>query len=232
MVNVATMPIRLQMVTTPDSFADKVVRAMHAELVRKLGSRAFQQSVQRGARGVLEASLKSQPEYLSMIFQDGELRKELGVADSQSAMDSLVRVWVRSVQVRAHTPRMIGPRIAGTIISIRAIQANYEDVLGRAFASYTSVNRRGEETHVPWLDWLLTKGVEIMVQTHAINHPEPPTARSRTHTNTIMKKTKGQGWGVPTDFAGVADNNFATRAIKESIEEIKNVIRAETQRRF
>ena len=232
MVSVATMPMRLQMVTSPGGFKDKILRAMLAELTSKLQRPAFQNSIRRGTKKLLEISLKSQPEYTSMIFQDGKLRAELGVADSQSAMESLVRAWVASVQTRVHTPRIVGSRIAGPIISVRAIQADYQDVLGKAYASYTSVNRQGEETHIPWLEWLLTKGTEIMVQTHSIYHPSTPTSRSRTLTNTLMKRTKGQGWGVPEEFSGTYDNNFATRAVQMAMPDIGDMVQAETQRRF
>jgi hypothetical protein len=231
-VSVGTMPIKLQMVTTRGIFQDKVIKAMHRELMQKLGRPAFQQSVRRNTKKLLEISLKSQPEYLSMILQDGKLRAELGVADSQSAMESLVRAWVSSVQVRAHTPRIVGSRIVGPVISVRAIQADYEDVLGKAYASYISVNRQGQETHVPWLEWLLTRGTDIMVQTHSIYHPSTPTARSRTHTNTLMKRTKGQGWGVPEEFSGTYDDNFATRAVQMAMPDISDMVQHETQRRF
>lgn len=216
------------MVTTVGLFKDKVIRAMHAELTKKLTSQAFQTSIRRGAKRILEHSLRVQPTYLSMVAQDGQLRAELGVADSQSAMDSLIRAWVKSVNIRIHHPRIIGHRIAGPIIAIRAIQSDYQDVLDKAFASYTT--EKGE--HIPWLDWLLTKGSEILVASHNVWTSPVPTARSRTGTNTIMIKSKGGGWGVPEAYAGIPDNNYATQAVVTAMPAIGNLLEQETKRRF
>ena len=228
MVKVGDIPIRLQMVTPVNQFQDKVIRAMYAELTKKLQSQAFQQSIRRGTKQALEKALRAQPEYQSMVMQDGKLRAELGVVDSTSAMESLVRDWVRSTTVHVARPRIVGGRILGTIISVKAIQADYDDVLQKAYASYTT--EKG--AIIPWLDWLLTKGEAIMIQSHQIFHPAPPTARSRTQTNTIMKKTKGQGWGVPEEFSGTPDNNYATRAVAMAMPEIGQMIEAEVRRRL
>ena len=228
MAKVGNMSVRLQMVTPVGQFQDKVIRAMYAELTKKLTSTAFKTSLSRGAKRILEHSLRVQPTYLSMVAQDGQLRAELGVADSQSAMDSLVRAWVRSTHVTVSRPRIVGNRIIGTIISIKAIQADYSDVLDKAYASYTT--EKGQT--IPWLDWLLTKGDTMLIATHKVFSPLVPTARSRTGTNTIMKKTKGGGWGVPIEYAGTSERNYATDAVVTAMPAIERLVETETKRRF
>lgn len=228
MAQVGSMSVKLQMVTPVGQFQDKVIRAMYAELQKKLTSPAFKTSIRRGVMPLLEKALRAQPEYQDMVAQDGRLRAELGVVDSESAMESLVQTWARSTEVRVNRPRIVGNRILGTIITVRAIRADYQDVLQQAWASYTT--ERGQD--IPWLDWLLTKGDAILVANHKIWHPPIPTARSRTGTNTIMVKTKGQGWGVPTEYSGTDENNFATRAVVSAMPEIEQLFEAETKRRF
>jgi hypothetical protein len=216
------------MVTPVGQFQDKVIRAMYAELNKKLTSAAFKTSIRRGVMPILEDALRAQPEYQHMVAQDGRLRAELGVVDSESAMESLVSIWARSTTVRVNRPRIVGNRILGTIITVRAIQADYQDVLNQAWASY--ITERGQE--IPWLNWLLTKGDAILVAAHKIWHPPFPTARSRTGTNTIMVKSKGRGWGIPTEYTGTEENNFATRAVIEAMPEIEHLVETETKRRF
>lgn len=228
MANLGTlMPIRFQMLTTARQFKDNIIRAMRVELQKKLTSNAFQNSMLRGARAILKESLESQDEYRDMIAHDGKLRAELGVADSDSAMNSLVRDWVRSTSVKVAVPRVTGSRIMGTVITMTAIQSDYADVLDRAYASYTT--ERGQQ--IPWLEWLLTKGVAIMVASHqTIKLPNAVT--SRTGTNTVMVKTKGAGWGVPTEYAGTSENNYAQRAILAARSEIEDLFQTQVQRRF
>ncbi len=222
------MSISMKMVTPVGQFQDKLMRAMHKELVKKFSSTAFKNSIRRGVKPILEAALMAQPEYLSMVTQDGRLRAELGVADSESAINSLVRAWVRSTHVDISRPRIVGNRILGTVVVVRAIQADYNDVLNQSYANYTT--EKGQ--NIPWLEWLLTKGSDIFITSHRVWNPMIPTARSRTGTNTIMKKTKGAGWGVPPEFSGIPDNNYATRAVVDAMPEIGQLLVKETKRRF
>jgi hypothetical protein len=57
------------------------------------------------------------------------------------------------------------------------------------------------------------------------------TKASRTDTNVIMVKTHGRGWGIPEEYAGVSDNNFATQAVANAMPDILNMIKAEVFRR-
>jgi len=225
-VNVGIIPIGLKMITTVGVFKDKVIRAMYAELTKKLGSVAFKTSLRRGAKQILEKALRAHPTYHAMVAQDGILRAELGVVDSASAMDSLVRAWVQSTHITVSRPRIMGHRIVGTIVSIRAIQADYSDVLDKVYASYTT--EKGDV--IPWLDWLLTKGVDTLVASHVA--VTLPTAMSRTGTNTVMIKTRGAGWGVPTDYAGMPENNYATQSVLAAVPEIEHMFMAEVKRRL
>jgi hypothetical protein len=102
------------MITTTGQFADKLMRAMNAELTKKLSSPAFVSSIRRGSKRILEHALRVQPTFLSMVNQDGKLRAELGVVNSVSAMDSLVHAWVKSTEVRVGRPQIIGNRLVGT----------------------------------------------------------------------------------------------------------------------
>lgn len=228
MVRVGFMPIRLQMLTSAAQFQDKVLRAMYREISTKLGSAAFRNDLRRESRRVLEESLRAQPAYQDMVADDGRLRRELGVVDSVSAMDHLVRDWSLSTTVRVSPPRILGNRLVGTVVAIRAIEADYKDVLGKAYASYTT--EKGEQ--IPWLEWLLTRGVEILVMEHVVWRPPIPTAASRTGTNTIMRRSKGGGWGVPVEYAGLPDKNFATDAVAAALPRIGQILEQQVRRRL
>jgi hypothetical protein len=204
------------------------MKALLNEITKRLGSAAFRTSLRRGTNKILEQALKSQPEYRDMVAHGGQLRAELGVVDSEAAMNRLVRDWLASTTVRVARPRLLGKQFLGSIVTIQSIQADYQDVLSKAYASYTT--ERGEV--IPWLEWLLTRGSDTLIMNHMVWNPLEPTIASRTGTNTIMKKSRGRGWGVPAEYAGVAEDNFATRAVAESMREIQDLIQKESTRRL
>jgi len=215
--NVGVIPIQMKMVTTKGVFKNRVLRAMYSELGKKMRSPSFQTSMRRGTKKILEASLTSQPEYIDMVAHEGKLRKELGVVNSASAMDSLVRAWTESTTVKVKLIGLMGAGLLGvhanTIVTITAIQADYQDVFDKAYSSY--IAEKGAT--IPWLKWLLTQGSEVLISTHKVV-TLPSATISRTGTNTIMIKTKGQGWGVPIEYSGTSENNYAQRAVVQILK--------------
>jgi hypothetical protein len=185
------------------------------------------------AKRLLERSLRNQQEFDEMVSHDGRLRKELGVADSSSAMESLVQAWINSVHVIFNIPSMRGSRINDVVLSIRAIEASYNDVISQAWAWYHTKglekSSSGDDVpiQVPWLEWLLLRGHEFIVMDH-IRVTDPKHAPwSRTDTNTIMIKSKGKAWGVPSEYAGDHENNYATRAVQEALPDISRMFKRE-----
>lgn len=222
------IPMSLSLVTTTASFKKRILKAMQKEITKKLSSKAFQDDLRRDTKRILRESLMRQPEYLDMVAHDGKLRRELGVVDSTSAMDSLVRDWVNSTHVKIANPRIVGSMLVGSLVTIRAIQADYEDVINRAYASY--ITEDGDT--IPWLEWLLKKGQSVLVTNYVVFRPNRHTSASRTATNTIMKKTAGGAWGVPEEYSGTLENNFATRAVMDAVKPIEDLIIRQTRRRL
>jgi hypothetical protein len=226
-VNVGGMSMGIQMVTPPEVFADRIVKEMYKVLSKKLQSQAFKTSLRRGTKKILETSLRKHPTFIDMFNEDGKLRSQLGIADSISAMESLVRTWIGSTTVTLRAPKLVGKQISGTAVVIRAIDASYKDVLQEAWSSYMT----DKGTQIPWLEWLLLHGQEILVLGYVSKKVKNYTKASRTDTNVIMVKTHGRGWGIPEEYAGVSDNNFATQAVANAMPDILNMIKAEVFRR-
>lgn len=188
--------------------------------IKHLNKRLFRASVQnmliQKTQNAIYSSLIRQPEYIEMVNPQGRLRAELGVVDSSQAINRLVQTWIESVELTTETLTHQGDKKISGGMQITAIQADFEDVIRQNWASY--VTEKGVE--IPWLEWLLLNGVEILITTHfPIRHPKF-AKYSRTNTNTIMVKTKGRGWGVPARYAGTLRNNYCTRAIEEALPTI------------
>jgi len=217
----------VKLITKTPEIKQKIVNACYEDIIKKISNPSLVSRIREGVEGILEEALISQKEYAEMVDNDGILRGELGVVDSKSAMDSLIEDWVKTVRVMVKRPIIVGNTLKGAILSITAIYANYEDVLDKIYASY--VTEKG--VVINWLDWLLTKGQKILVQKHISVYRSVGFKTSRTG-NTIMRKSKGRGWGVPMIFSGTLNNNFCTRAIDSAIPKIESLIVTEINREF
>ncbi len=179
---------------------------------------------------LLERSLRNQQEFLDMVSHDGQLRKELGVVDSRNAMESLVQAWVNSVHVTFNIPSLRGSRLNDIVLSIRAIEASYNDVISQAWAWYHMDD--DDPVQIPWLEWLLLRGHEFIVMDHIRVTDQKYAPWSRTDTNTIMIKSKGKAWGVPSEYAGTDEDNYATRAVQAALPEISRMFKREVLKVF
>jgi hypothetical protein len=210
----------------------KIKRDINSSLVegisKLLNSHSFQSTMIRETKNILARKLSSQPEYIDLVKHDGQLRKELGVVDGTSVMEQLIQDWCNSTVLSVKPPRLASGKISGTIISLMAIKADYQDVLSQVYASYETE----KDVNIPWLEWLLTKGQEIMVINHKVRTFSKYIPSSRTGTNTIMIKAKGKGWGVPIEYSGTLENNFATRAVVDSMPDIQNLFITQLSRIF
>lgn len=84
---------------------------------------------------------------------------------------------------------------------------------------------------VDWLEWLLTKGTQVVVADYWLY----PNAKGFTRSggSSIMKKiesTTRDPFRVDPNYAGTADDNFITRAIEPYHDDILNIVASELSR--
>jgi hypothetical protein len=221
-----TVKTNLKLITTDQQFTTRLLQSYRSALIERFHNPRFMREIEEATMYYLDASIRQTDTYQSMLQFDGQLRVELGVADSDTVMESLIADWVNSVSVRLRQPRIVGGQLRGALLEIQGVQADYRDVLSQGYASYVTKPKTDKEPIViPWLEWLLTKGTEILVLSHIpFSPPKYVTKASRTQSNVIMRKTKGQGWGVPVEFAGTTEGNFITEAIDKAMPMISKDI--------
>ena len=220
------MPITLKLQQNRKQISDVIAKSAYKAFVKRISKQSVRRNIDIQSRRILEESLKSQDTYTEMVEQDGELRRELGVAESASAMNQLVQAWVDSTTVTIVPPKIAGNKISGVILTITAIYADFKDVINQAYASYTT--EKGK--NIPWLDWLLTRGSEFLIKGYDAEVSEKFGSVSRTGTNTIMVRTKGNAWGVPEEYSGIPTDNYATKAVAAALPQIEEVIKKELLR--
>ncbi len=206
----------INLITKPENIKKKIMKSLLSQL--KIKVPALRPKVESIVRGLIGKYIKLSPEYLS--FGGGILQQELGVLDPYSSLDDMLAILVSSVTVKMRPVYQRGGQIGGGL-TVRAVPTDFYNQV-TSLGKYTS--EKGFD--VPWLEWLLTAGDEVIIKDYGISFGGKAKMFSRTG-GPIMRKG-GDGWGigasksrVPPEFSGVAGNNFVTRAMDRMAPELE-----------
>jgi len=171
-------------------------------------------SIIKDIKPIIKQAIESQPEYQSLI--SGQLKYELGIPD-KNIVDSVVDIWVNNINIENKTIKISGNSLSGGF-KISMIQSDYSDVLSSSASSVTD-NNTGSV--VPWLEWLLIRGGDILVADYEVKLG--PNPRSRTGMAVMVSST--ENYRIDAKFAGTEQNNWVYRAISKIDEStIQNII--------
>lgn len=210
------MPIRLEL---DKNFRAKFNADVQKEVKKQLIS-SIPASIKRIKKRIQEdvtQRLYGSSVYGSLV--NGTLEAEFGITDGPSRIADIIDLWVSSIEVRFDPS-------AGSLggISIGIFRSGWGDVLSSAAAEFTAQNKKGQGTTLQWLKWLLLEGDRVIVANYKF---EPSNKGSSRTGEGIMIRTRGGGWGVPPQFAGVENDNFATRALEGIQDTIDYFVRQE-----
>jgi len=172
---------------------------------------AITESIEIAIQTLVKLRLQEAPEVNSLA--GGELRYQFGLRDGSSRISNIIEVWAESVEVRY----VQGAGKFGGI-SISMVDENYSKVLSMSEAEFTTE----DGTSLEWLRWLLLEG-----DTRIINNYQFQSGRTGRAGGGIMISRQRGSWGVPSQFAGTENNNFATRALESMQDEIDIIVRRE-----
>jgi hypothetical protein len=162
---------------------------------------------------LISDALKQEPEYQSLL--SGQLRGELGISDS-SVVESIISAISSSIELVSH-PIKIGTSGIKGGFSINVIRAN--DAGGVISLDMSKIITPNYS--LPWLEWLLFKGNEILVNNYVVEFGPNPNSRSGL---AIMTPSSSNGWRVPPQFVGTEKNNWITRAISRIEDKVYSLI--------
>lgn len=147
----------------------------------------------------------------------GELLGELGIPDVQGRLKAVVEAVGKSVHVQVIPIRVNGTKLNGGL-RVQMLRSDFEDLLALPAAEYYS-----NQYLIPWLQWILLEGDKIIITTHEIFKDLSPSQKASSRTGKALMRP-GKGWRVPPEYAGVADDNFLTRAFGDELTKIKDRI--------
>lgn len=179
--------------------------------------RKVKPQIEDGSRQYIAEAIQASPEWQSLL-QNGSgerisLREHFGIVNPAPVLSKIVKSVQDGVKVEPLPPS--GNILGGFIV--RILPMDYAAELQVEGAKYTSTNAKGVSYDIPWLKWLLVGGAGILVVESQII-ADRERAGSRTGRAVMVTPTKkpSQGWRVPTEFAGTAENNWLTRALADN----------------
>jgi len=212
---------RLKLVTTPSQFA-ATVQFLVAPKVDKIlvkAKPAIQNRISNLLRTAIQGSATVQD------LKNGQLRVDFGLTDeaAASAVVDIVNAVLSSINVFfKKTPR--GKTLGTLVIEIDPATIS-AIVQTSSIGSYLS---NGHE--ITWLDWLLTKGTEVVVEGFELVQTVGYDDRSRSGGGFMIEAAGA--FRVHPRFAGTPGDNFITRAIIANGPNIRKIIQEEFRRLF
>lgn len=196
------MNFSLKLINTDSDIRKQILSALKSQAQAVLNKSKNDMNTQISA--LVKQFIKAEPEYQQLL--GGELRYQLGIPNS-AIVDQIVDIWSNNIKIVNNRISTTSNGLKGGF-SINMIKSDYSDVLSANAATITDSNTG---SRVPWLEWLLLRGGDILVKDYEIQIG--PNPRSRTGM-AIMVSSKSD-YRLPAKFAGTETNNWVYRAISK-----------------
>ena len=212
---------RLKLVTTPSQFAAKV-QFLVAPKIDKLLVKA-KPAIQNQISHLLRIAIVSSPTIRSL--KDGQLQVDFGLSSdaASAATNDIVNAVLSSINVFFKKSQR-GKTLGTLVIQIdpATVSAAVET---SSMGSYFSNGHQ-----ITWLDWLMTRGTQVIVEGFEVASTVGYDDRSRSGGGFMLPT--GGIFRVAPEFAGTEGDNFVSRAIIANGPNIRKIIQEEFRRLF
>lgn len=205
------MKFSIKLIESESFIRTQILQAIRDRLNKALSVTA--QSIKSDISILIREALQSEPEFSSLL--SGQLRKEFGIEDTGNVY-IVVDAISNSVQTNVKTVSINNTGVSGGL-QIQLVGPGYGGALADSSAQVMD-SERGYS--LPWLEWLLLKGNQIIIRKYEVKLGENPRSRSG---DAIMIPS-GTSWRVPPEFAGTERDNWVTRALGKIDNKITNLI--------
>ena len=156
----------------------------------------------------------------ALVFGEGKLLKGIGLPDAyaRNAAEQILHAVVDSVEIEF---KKFSKNLRGGGLTLNIQPEDFGNVLSIANANIPRPYGR----ELAWLEWLLIEGNKVLITDYQIHYGNFGN-RSRTRTAIMIEKPGGY-WKMPSQFAGVSNDNFLTRALQDREDEIVKIIEEE-----
>jgi hypothetical protein len=206
------MKLSLNLVENTKSIEQEILKALLPECEKYMNN--VMNNLKKHLPDIVTNAITSQPEYSSLL--SGKLKFEFGIPDAGSKITNIINHWISNT-VYDYKPPIVSSSGIRASFSAKLIRSNFSDILGTP-DSMVSDTLRGYD--LPWLEWLLLDGTAIIVPKYEVMMG----SNTRSRTGYAVMVSSKESWKVPDEFSGTIDNNWITRAISGSQNEIQNLL--------
>ncbi len=171
-------------------------------------------SIEIDIKNLVSEALISEPEYSSL--KSGTLKAELGISNP-SSVDNIVLALVNTLQINPKNIIINNNGLSGGFV-LTMIKS--DDISGIIYSDDANVIDSERGYSLPWLEWLLLKGNDTIIQNYSVNY----TSSQRSRSGLALMVESNSNWRVPTNFTGTATSNWTTRAISKISDKIIRII--------
>jgi hypothetical protein len=157
--------------------------------------------IESSIKALVVEALSTCPEILSL--QNGKLKYDFGLSDDPTSDIIYAIANSTYVSFRDFSLKLSGSTVA---LNIFIQPSDFQNLLSLPAASV--VTEKGES--LPWLEWLLTAGDAIIVNSYHVQYQSSPSSRSG---GAIM--VPSGIFKVDSSFSGTEDDNFITRSLNK-----------------
>jgi len=196
------MKFSLKLVNSDSDISKQILNGLKKQAQSALNK--SKQDINDALKSLVKQSIQAEPEYRSLL--GGELKYQLGVPDA-GIVDQIVNIWSNNIKIINNKVNSTSNGLRGGF-SVNMIKSDYSDVLS---SSAAKIKDSSTGSVVPWLEWLLLRGGDVLIKDYEIQIG--PNPRSRTGM-AIMVSSKSN-YRLPAKFAGTESNNWVYRAISK-----------------
>ena len=196
--------------------SDSYIRQNILQLLAKDMDRLFKKSIvqiEARIKILLKETLRQQPEYLSLVNTNGDLRLNFGIPDV-SVVDAAISDFVGASSFQNKPIKISTVGLVGGF----SLQFIPYDAIESAARSTSVITEKGQS--LPWLSWLLFEGTSPIVRDYDVQISNNPYSR----TGGAIMVPSSRNWRVPSAYAGTVSNNWITRAIENIDKDIYSII--------
>lgn len=202
-----------------------VRRISIAEVARKINSniadrsrRAIKQASQNSLtplqRRIEDLFLTRSSEVASL--KEGILRGEFGLENSRSKINKIIKAISQEVEITVQYDRQ-STRLTISLLRPGSYSKLIQMPEAQQLATGARASAQGRFFVIPWLEWLLLAGNELVIPDSAVFDSSPYRGRSGLpYLMTSQSLTNSSGYRVNPLYQGTADNNFITRLYESS----------------
>jgi hypothetical protein len=153
--------------------------------------------------------------YQSLTNSGGDLFHQFGFypEDAINLVDSFLEEASKNVRVEFKQFKPGLKRILGGGIQIFVLKESLDEALDSNGAYF--ITEKGDS--IDWARWLLLEGNKFVISRFKFKPGSPEFSRSG---DGIMIKAKSGGFRVPSEHQGITGNNWLTRSLTQSLDEI------------